>query len=136
MNHQLTRKRADQLRATPLPAVLRIWGATPDPRDPHKWHTSQGIISLTGAKFMNWNRGVGGGGAIDLVIHLSNLGFKEALDWERLFGLGNIILTTTDNANPTVTIAAVREASALRDQIRLHVEKCRQRKGVRITELE
>jgi hypothetical protein len=32
-------------------------------------------------KFMNWNRGVGGGGAIDLVIHLYNTDFKAALEW-------------------------------------------------------
>ena len=32
-------------------------------------------------KFINWNRGVGGGGAIDLVTHLHNLGFKAAVEW-------------------------------------------------------
>lgn len=30
---------------------------------------------------MNWSRGVGGGGAIDLVIHLKSVRFAEALDW-------------------------------------------------------
>jgi len=80
MNYEIRRK-ADQLRAIPLKEVLRVWGALPDPRDPHKWHTSQGVISITGAKFINWNRGMGGGGAIDLAIHLTHLGFKEALDW-------------------------------------------------------
>ena len=30
---------------------------------------------------MNWNRGAGGGGAIDLVIHLHHLDFKAAVDW-------------------------------------------------------
>ncbi len=75
------RARADVLRAIPLAAVLPLCGAQPDRDDPHKWHTSQGVLSVTGAKFMNWNRGVGGGGAIDLVIHLHRLSFKEALDW-------------------------------------------------------
>lgn len=69
------------LRALPLPAVLRLWGATPDPRDRHKWHTTQGVLSVKGAKFMNWNRGQGGGGAIDLVMHLKRCAFREALDW-------------------------------------------------------
>jgi hypothetical protein len=81
MNFEQIRKRADQLRALPLSSVLRVWGAQPDPQDQHKWHTPRGVLSVTGAKFINWNRGVGGGGAIDLVIHLNNLGFKEALDW-------------------------------------------------------
>lgn len=30
---------------------------------------------------MNWHRGVGGGGAIDLAMHLHHLDFKQALDW-------------------------------------------------------
>jgi hypothetical protein len=81
MNFEPIQKRADQLRATPLTAVLQVWGAQPDPLDKAKWHTPQGVLSVTGAKFMDWTRGVGGGGAIDLVIHLNNLGFREALDW-------------------------------------------------------
>jgi hypothetical protein len=68
-------------RALALPAVLRLWGATPDPHDGHKWHTSQGVLSINGSKFMNWNRGQGGGGAIDLVMHLKRCAFRDALDW-------------------------------------------------------
>jgi hypothetical protein len=75
------RERADRLRAVPLEAVLRSLGAEPDRHDPHKWHTAQGVLSVCGPKFMNWHRGIGGGGAIDLVIHLENLRFSEALDW-------------------------------------------------------
>lgn len=83
---QINKQRADQLRSIPLHAVLRFCGAQPDRHDKSKWHTAAGTISVTGAKFINWNRGVGGGGAIDLVIHLQNLHFKEALDWlERQF---------------------------------------------------
>ena len=75
------RQRADRLRAVPLEAVLHAWGAQRDPDDPHKWHTSQGVLSVTGAKFMNWNRGRGGGGAIDLAIHLTHRSFGAALQW-------------------------------------------------------
>lgn len=81
MNFASIRQRADQLRLIPLPDVLRACGAQPDPHDPHKWHTSRGALSVTGAKFINWNQGVGGGGAIDLIIHLQRLGFRDALDW-------------------------------------------------------
>jgi hypothetical protein len=69
------------MRAVPLTAVLRGSGAVPDRADPHKWHTSQGVLSVTGAKFMNWHLGRGGGGAIDLVMHLHGLGFGQALEW-------------------------------------------------------
>lgn len=81
MTFRQIRDLADQVRTIPLEAVLRRSGAQPDRFDPRKWHTPQGVLSVTGAKFMNWNRGTGGGGAIDLVIHLHNLGFKEAVQW-------------------------------------------------------
>jgi len=81
MNFEPIRKKAEHLRALPLTAVLRVWGAQPDPHDRRKWHTPQGVLSINGAKFMNWSRGAGGGGAIDLVIHLNRSGFREALDW-------------------------------------------------------
>ena len=75
------RARADRLRAVPLETVLRSLGAEPDRHDKHKWHTSAGLLSVTGAKFINWHRGFGGGGAIDLVMHVQNLRFHDALDW-------------------------------------------------------
>ena len=73
--------RADRVRGIPLQAVLLAAGAVPDRGDEAKWHTAQGIISVTGPKFMNWSRGVGGGGAIDLAIHLNDMGFKDAVEW-------------------------------------------------------
>jgi hypothetical protein len=72
---------AQRVRAIPLERVLPWCGAQPDRADRRKWHTSAGVLSVTGAKFMNWNLGVGGGGAIDLVIHLHHLDFKGAVDW-------------------------------------------------------
>jgi hypothetical protein len=79
-------ERVDRLRAVPLPSVLRLCGALPDPSDPHKWHTDQGTLSITGTKFMNWTQGVGGGGSIDLILHLRSGGFQAAIQWlERYF---------------------------------------------------
>lgn len=75
------RQRADRLRAVPLFAVLRCSGAQADRADPHKWHTPQGVLSVTGTQFINWHLGRGGGGAIDLVMHLHGLGFGQALEW-------------------------------------------------------
>jgi protein strawberry notch len=74
-------ERADRMRTVPLTAVLCRSGAVPDRADPHKWHTAQGTLSVTGTKFINWHRGRGGGGAIDLVMHLHGLGFGQALEW-------------------------------------------------------
>ena len=56
------RARADRLRALPMPVVLAALDATPDPGDPAKWRTARGVLSVTGAKFINWNQGDGGGG--------------------------------------------------------------------------
>jgi hypothetical protein len=75
------RARADRVRAIPLEHILTQSGARPDPHDPCKWHTARGVLSVRGAKFFNWHGGTGGGGAIDLVIHLHQLSFHDALVW-------------------------------------------------------
>ena len=75
------RRRADQLRSIPLETVLLQAGARRDRLDKARWHTAQGAISVTGPRFMNWNRAAGGGGAIDLAMHLNGLPFKAAVEW-------------------------------------------------------
>jgi uncharacterized membrane protein YdbT with pleckstrin-like domain len=56
--------------------------------------------------------------------------------WQRLFGLGNIVITTNDTTSPTLTLEALPEAAQTREQLRAAVEQCRDRKRVRIAELE
>jgi hypothetical protein len=73
--------RLDQLRRVPLAAVLRKIGAQRDRSDKAKWHTPKGAISISGMKFMNWHQSLGGGGAIDLAMHLNDLDFKRAVAW-------------------------------------------------------
>lgn len=55
-----------------------------------RWHVSSCgrdfELLLTGTKFWDTRSGVGGGGAIDLVMHLEQLSFKSAV--ARLKGLG------------------------------------------------
>ena len=75
------RELAQRLRDLPLERVLPLCGGRPDPDDRHKWRTPAGALSVTGPKFMNWTAGTGGGGAIDLLIHLRRLDFKGAVDW-------------------------------------------------------
>jgi hypothetical protein len=81
VNFAERREQARCLRTLPLDSVLRLWGAQPDHDDKNKWHTQDEVLSVNGAKFMSWSRAVGGGGAIDLVMHLENIGFREAVDW-------------------------------------------------------
>ena len=82
------RDRFEPLRQIPLTAVLWASGAHLDRHDKAKWHTAQGTVSITGTKFMNWNQNQGGGGAIDLAMHLNHLAFAAAVRWlERHFPL-------------------------------------------------
>src|SRR6516162_1144885 len=76
-----TRHRLEQLRQIPLVEVLRAMGAKPDRCDHNKWHTEQGPISIQGLQFMNWKQNRGGGGAIDLVMHLKGMDFLSAIAW-------------------------------------------------------
>jgi hypothetical protein len=75
------RRRADIVRQIPLETVLTYWGATRDRYDRAKWHSEQGPLSVTGAKFTNWHRRTGGGGAIDLVMHLAAVDCGAAVIW-------------------------------------------------------
>lgn len=54
----------------------------------------------------------------------------------RLFGLGNVLLVSTDVTNPLVKIEAVPNAQALREKIRNLVEARRDLKRVRNVEVE
>jgi hypothetical protein len=75
------KNKANLVRQIDLVSVLKLTEAVQDKFDKHKWHTSQGVISVSGTKFINWNKGTGGGGAIDLAIHLNNFDFKTAVFW-------------------------------------------------------
>jgi hypothetical protein len=81
MNFDDLRQHAAVVRAVPLETVLLCRGAVRDRHDRRKWHTEQGPLSVSGPKFMNWHRGQGGGGAIDLVMHLAGVDFREAVAW-------------------------------------------------------
>lgn len=100
------RERAARLRALDLVAVLRTADAQPDRHDAHKWHTHRGVLSVTGSRFMNWTLGQGGGGAIDLVMHLFGLGFGQALQWlEQHFATLPFPMTPPPSSpRPTLTL--------------------------------
>jgi uncharacterized membrane protein YdbT with pleckstrin-like domain len=54
----------------------------------------------------------------------------------RLFGLGNIVMQTSDRTHPTFTLRAIPDSLRLRDQIREAVEACRAKKGVKELDVE
>jgi len=75
------RRRADLVRDIPLEVVLRSWGAVRDPQDRARWWTERGSLSVTGPKFFSWHASRGGGGAIDLVMHLGDWDASRAVQW-------------------------------------------------------
>ncbi len=54
----------------------------------------------------------------------------------RMFGVGNIVLMTNDTSHPTLTLVAVRGLSQVREDLRKAVEERREKKRVRVTEIE
>jgi hypothetical protein len=66
-----------------LELVLQQWGANRDRSDRNRWHTDRGAISINGTnvKFFNWHEQTGGGGAIDLVMHLGRMDVRAAVAW-------------------------------------------------------
>ncbi len=73
------REIANQFRHIELHKILLHVGARLDRRDKNKWHTLHGPVSITQHQFMNWKQHVGGGGAIDLIMHLHQCEFKTAV---------------------------------------------------------
>lgn len=96
------RQRADAVRSIPLEVVLTRWGSKRDQRDRSGWRTPRGPLSITGSKFFNWHRQEGGGGAIDLVMHLSGWDVAVAVSWLEQLGWGPVAVPATANT-PTNT---------------------------------
>ena len=53
----------------------------------------------------------------------------------RLIGRGDIVIESADRSTPEFVIHAVPRVNALKDQIRTHTERMRQRRGVRDLEI-
>ena len=110
------RRRADAVRSIPLELVLTRWGGERDLGDRSRWCTAQGALSVTGAKFFNWQRETGGGGAIDLVMHLSGWGVTRSVQWlEQQFG--SVTANTLQSSNrPSSARNAPRNSHSIADR--------------------
>ena len=72
---------ADEVREADLEGVAVELGLERDPHDKHKWRDGNHIISISDRLFMDWLANKGGGGAIDLVMHVRKCEFKDAVEW-------------------------------------------------------
>ena len=94
------RRRGDAVRSIPLQTVLTEWGAERDRNDRSGWRTERGPLSVTGSQFFNWHRNQGGGGAIDLVMHLGELNYRSAVAWlEQHLGSVAAVSTAASTSN-------------------------------------
>ena len=95
-------------RSLPLEAVLQFLGAERDPKDPARnWRHGASRITVTDARFFDHNAAgalhrmregrAGGGGAIDLVQYLKDVGFREAV---RSLGTVDTARTALTSATP------------------------------------
>jgi hypothetical protein len=92
----------DSIRGIDLKIILEMIGAVQDRYDKKKWHTCQGVITVSGEKFFNWNQSKGGGGAIDLVMHLQKCDFKPAVSWLKQYFPVAINCAQTERASMPV----------------------------------
>ncbi|MGK7891785.1 MAG: strawberry notch C-terminal domain-containing protein [Leptolyngbyaceae cyanobacterium] len=94
---------ADQLRDSDLTIVATHLGLKLDAHDKHKWRDGNHIISINHSKFMDWVADKGGGGAIDLVMHVQQVDFKTAVQWLSQQDLTTPVSLSTQL--PTVNVA-------------------------------
>ena len=71
--------RADRVRRLPLAPLAASLGYVPDPRQRARWKRDGSLLSLHGDRFYDHLRQRGGGGAVDLVMHALDCGFRAAV---------------------------------------------------------
>jgi len=68
-----------QVRGIDLDDTMRALGGERDRYDKHKWAVNGEHISINGERFYNHDRREGGGGSIDLVMHVGGYTFRQAV---------------------------------------------------------
>jgi hypothetical protein len=77
------RQQTEKLRDLPLEDVAWLLGLDRDHNQPGKWRGQGHIINIHGSKFYDFHPSEerGGGGAIDLVIHVNECNDQQAIEW-------------------------------------------------------
>ncbi|HEY9707095.1 MAG TPA: MobV family relaxase [Oculatellaceae cyanobacterium] len=92
------KKLADQLRDLPLEEVAWHLGQDID-SDKNRWKGRYHNINIDGCKFYDFSTSRGGGGSIDLVMHIRQCPYKEALAWlNERFGSEGMLGAVTHHA--------------------------------------
>jgi len=99
-----------QVRQLEVRGTMQTLGGEQDRHDKHKWQVNGEHISITGEKFYNHDRQQGGGGSIDLVMHVTGYTFRQAVAY------------LSHEAGPALAVAAAanhgaRERTAQAEEI-------------------
>jgi Plasmid recombination enzyme/Protein of unknown function (DUF3991) len=97
---ELWQAQAHLLRDLPLEDVAYHLGLFPDPSINNRWVCDGHTVNIIGSRFYDFvGKQHGGGGAIDLVMHLLNCGFKEAIVWlHDIFGSSGMLRALVERA--------------------------------------
>ncbi len=109
-----------------IPIPFAIW----------KWlETNSTVYTLTDQR-LKFTRGIVGKTTEDLELYrVRDSKFEQGL-FERMVGLGNIQLFTTDETSPSIVLPYIADAEGVREKIRALVEARRDAKRVRYLDAE
>jgi len=93
-----------QARQLDLRDTIQTLGGVQDRYDTHKWRVNDEHISINGERFYNHDRREGGGGSIDLVMHVAGYTFKQAVAY------------LNHEVGPELAVAAAAQYGARRGQ--------------------
>ena len=71
--------RARRVRPAALEPLARRLGYRIDPRNRRRWRREGSVLAIKGSRFFDHLQGRGGGGAIDLVLHVRGGSFRDAV---------------------------------------------------------
>lgn len=107
------KQQAEGLRDLPLEDVAYDLGLEEDDKGRHRWKGQGHIISIDGSKFYDLGgEQRGGGGAIDLVMHVKGCEFKQAVAWlSDCFGTEGMLKAVRYHAGEQATLIAKGESA-------------------------
>lgn len=108
----------------------------PIPYAAWKWLATRSTTYTLTDQRLKFTRGVFTKVTEDLELYrVRDTKFEQTV-FERMVGLGEIILYTTDETSPTIALPFIRDAEAVREKIRALVEARRDAKRVRYLDAE
>ncbi|MEM6752296.1 MAG: MobV family relaxase [Cyanobacteria bacterium P01_C01_bin.38] len=75
------KQQADKLRDLPLEEVAWNLGLDKTDKGENRWKGLERVLSINGSKWYDFTEEKGGGGAIDLVMHVNNFNFRSSVAW-------------------------------------------------------